>query len=141
MSKTEQEILDEYDDIFEIYHDYQGDKFDIEHPPPVAVWGLQCGSGWFDLIDDLCADLRAIDPDIKAHQVKEKFGGLRFYTGGTSKEALDRIQEAADESVETCEYCSNPGERTNNGWIRTLCGSCERQLQWQRHHDRQNREA
>lgn len=134
---TEQEILDKHDDIFELYHQNQNDELPCEVPPPVAVYGLQCGSGWFDLIDTLCDDLREIDPDVEAHQVKEKFGGLRFYTGGTSKEALDRIQEAADESVETCEYCGSPGERSNEGWIRTLCGPCARQRQWTSYHNRQ----
>jgi len=46
-------------------------------------WGLTCGSGWFNLIDKLCEDITKLigDKDIKviAVQVKEKFGGLRFY--------------------------------------------------------------
>lgn len=135
--KTEQEILNEYDGIFEMYHLRQDEELKhIDYPPPVAFYGLSCGSGWNGIIDELCADLREIDPDITAHQVKEKFGGLRFYTGGTSEEALDRIQEAADDSFETCEWCGAPGSRDNDGgWVRTLCDPCSRQYEYQRFHE------
>jgi len=45
-------------------------------------WGFP-GDGWYDLIDKLCWDITKIIEDYKidvtAVQVKEKFGGLRFY--------------------------------------------------------------
>ena len=50
-------------------------------------WGLDCGDGWYHLIDRLCGQLQwDIDrnhyPQIEATQVKEKFGTLRFYYEG-----------------------------------------------------------
>lgn len=48
-------------------------------------WGLECSSGWYQLIHDLCqeiADRYAEDEasiDIVIQQVKEKFASLRFY--------------------------------------------------------------
>lgn len=132
---NEKEILNKYDSIFEVYHLREGGELNVDHPPPIAFYGLQCGSGWYELIDNLCSDLEEIDPEVKAHQVKEKFGGLRFYTGGTTEEALDRIQQAANESTKTCEYCGAPCSRDNSGgWIRTLCDPCARQIEYQRVH-------
>jgi hypothetical protein len=47
------------------------------------AFGIECGSGWFTLIDKMCEDIIKLidgkDIEIVAEQVKEKFGGLRFY--------------------------------------------------------------
>lgn len=55
-------------------------------------WGMECGDGWYNLLDKLCEDITTLigDKDIKvtAHQVKEKFGGLRFYYGTESPETF-----------------------------------------------------
>ena len=37
------------------------------------------GEGWRDLVEKLVCDISAIDTDVMVSQVKEKFGGLRFY--------------------------------------------------------------
>jgi len=46
-------------------------------------WGMTCGDGWYNLINDLCKNITTVigNKNIKiiAAQVKEKFGGLRFY--------------------------------------------------------------
>ena len=42
-------------------------------------WGFECGDGWYDLIYQLSKDLMATCDKVRAVQVKEKFGGLRFY--------------------------------------------------------------
>lgn len=44
-------------------------------------WGkyVSCGPGWWQLISLCDKELARIDPDYEIHQVKEKFGGLRFY--------------------------------------------------------------
>lgn len=61
-----------------IFKDYRGDMRQT-----CMVWGFECGNGWFDLLYDLCLDLeylsRGKNIEIIAVQVKEKFGGLRFY--------------------------------------------------------------
>jgi hypothetical protein len=56
-----------------------------------------------------------------AVQVKEKFGGLRFYTNGATDIQDAYITFAEMISVRTCEVCGKPGKRTSDGWIRTLC--------------------
>ncbi len=54
-------------------------------------------------------------------QVKEKFGTLRFYCGGTP--AIDRYVRLAERlSAITCDVCGKSGRlSSNNGWYRTLC--------------------
>ena len=80
------------------------------------------GSGWYLLIKDLIEDLIKLGWDKKVCQVKEKFGGLRFYINSASDEVHKRISEAENLSYETCETCGKEGElRTNIGWHTTLC--------------------
>ena len=61
-------------------------------------------------------------------QVKEKFGGLRFYINfreGVSETAIEKINAligfAESLSYNTCEKCGNIGKRYAIGWNRTLC--------------------
>jgi hypothetical protein len=60
-------------------------------------------------------------PHITASQVKEKFGGLRFYTNGYTDEVSGMIRMAESMSYRTCEVCGSPGRSNNYGWISTLC--------------------
>lgn len=44
-------------------------------------WGrwVACDSGWYSLIVELDEQLRALLPNYVIHQIKEKYGGLRYY--------------------------------------------------------------
>lgn len=46
-------------------------------------WGrwISCDKGWYALICELDEKLADICPDYEVHQVKEKFGTLRYYIG------------------------------------------------------------
>lgn len=80
------------------------------------------GIGWYPLIKDLISDLMDLGWDKQTCQVKEKFGGLRFYINSASDEVHKRIGKAEDLSYKTCEDCGEKGElRTNIGWYTTLC--------------------
>lgn len=61
----------------------------------------------------------------KAMQVKEKFGGLRFYMNYYVEEIEELINEAEEKSYKTCERCGAPGKSREGGWIITLCDKCE----------------
>ena len=54
-------------------------------------------------------------------QVKEKFGGLRFYYRGGDKKIRHWVEFAEAMSFNVCEECGAPGERRDAGWVRTLC--------------------
>jgi hypothetical protein len=75
------------------------------------------GPGWALLID---AIYDRLPEDAHVLQVKEKWGGLRFYVDGTS-ELLNFIDEMEARSLQTCEVCGQPGKPREGGWIRTLC--------------------
>ena len=105
---------------------------------PMQSTSMCCGfpgDGWFDIIWDLSSKLepliqKCIDEDQdtelypKAFQVKEKFGGLRFYMTCGSREIFDLTDEAEALSYKTCEECGEPGEKRDSGWIHTLCNNC-----------------
>ena len=154
---------------------------------PMA-WGFECGDGWYNLIDNLCAtihnhdinvfatrqyniryakmredaingDWRLFDehylPGLKnpekyanwiqtqkeqllgdipqgfqnvelnqpvvCEQVKEKFGGLRFYHVNGDEFVSGAVALAEKMSYTICEECGQPGKLRNTTWMRTLC--------------------
>jgi len=56
-----------------------------------------------------------------AVQVKEKFGGLRFYVQAATDKHYNYISFAESMSYVTCEECGNPGKTYTDGWHMTLC--------------------
>ena len=85
---------------------------------------MDCGEGWRPIIAQLDRDIAAIESDYEVHQIKEKFGGLRFYyAGGTSNGARidELIAQAERPAAQTCELCGAPGRARATGWIRTVC--------------------
>lgn len=60
-------------------------------------------------------------PQVVAVQVKEKFGGLRFYYSGGDDTIRGAVRMAEAMSYDTCEVCGAPGKPTKSGWVRTLC--------------------
>ena len=56
-----------------------------------------------------------------AVQVKEKFGGLRFYANGVSEKHRNYIEFTEMMSYVTCERCGAPGKTYTDGWHKTLC--------------------
>jgi len=79
----------------------------------------QVGKGWHGLIDECFA---ALPPGAWVEQVKEKFGGLRFYQYGGDDDKIDTI---CDRSYSICETCGKPGQaRDIHGWLKTLCDEC-----------------
>ena len=96
----------------------------------IDKWKDDVGPGWLPLIEVLDRQLRRLDPDYRIAQVKEKFGGLRYYIG-TSDDCTntDRMYAVIDAieslSFRICEDCGRPGEIREGGWFRTLCDECE----------------
>jgi hypothetical protein len=84
---------------------------------------VSVGAGWVPLLDELCAKLEPLcqDPCTHAVQIKEKFGGLRFYLSRGCREVYDLIAEAEKKAAKTCEKCGEPGAPRSGSWIKTLC--------------------
>jgi len=83
------------------------------------------GDGWLDIVKDLVNDLIKLGWNKEICQVKEKFGGLRFYANAMTDEMYNRVKVAEELASKTCEICGateNIGQTT--GWIVTICESC-----------------
>jgi hypothetical protein len=94
-----------------------------------ADWWVDTGPGWWPLIVQLDADIAKLYPDYQILQVKEKFGGLRYYIGGVPADVYGAVHELIDraeaKSFTICERCGAPGKVRSGGWILTLCNECE----------------
>ena len=101
-------------------------------------WGFECGDGWYNIIDRLCANIQHYTdwnnenhakgykqykevPQVVAVQVKEKFGTLRFYYDGGDDTISGMVRMAESMSAVTCEECGAPGTTRGRGWIYTAC--------------------
>lgn len=83
---------------------------------------FEVGDGWLDIIKSLIEELIAVGWNKKVNQVKEKFGTLRFYTGGVTDEMMDIIKKYTIISSTTCEVCGATGKIQNdNGWFSCVC--------------------
>jgi len=63
---------------------------------------------------------------IIAEQVKQKFGSLRFYINIWDDKLHKWINEAEEESINTCEACGSKDQvEMTKGWIRAQCRKCK----------------
>ena len=128
-----------------LYRERPG-RADLNHPG-VVRWGFDVEDGWYDIIYRLSQTLEAMIlalPDVileglyptperreefYAAQVKEKFGGLRFYMKRCTNEMRAAISQAEEEAKATCIYCGEPGT-TKDGfqWHGPSCDICHRRM-------------
>lgn len=121
----------------------------IRIPAQFGKW-LSCDEGWYHIIDELDQQLAHLDPNYVIHQVKEKFGTLRFYFGTEQTAPVSNIMHklatlAEIRSEQTCETCGNSkgGSRpgiskwdstvtlhNNHGLYKTLCSTCAEKQQF-----------
>lgn len=129
------------DDLYlpeDVDEDMKQDFIEILQKIPDG-WGrwITCDKGWYKLVIDTHKKLKYIDPDYEIHQIKEKFGGLRYYYHcsvpykSIQREIMDAIVESAESNAEkTCEACGansykdKAKTRLRNHWYKTLCESC-----------------
>ena len=130
-SELQQRLYEKYPDIFR--------QKDLDKTVTAMCWGISCGDGWYDLIDTLCENIQNRMMNVnrnkpkkehlicEAVQVKEKFGGLCFYTYGGDEYIDGLVSMAESMSYHICTECSKPSEKQDNnrGWIYTLCESCK----------------
>ena len=96
--------------------------FYSDRPPIKDCRYFGVGEGWYGIVKELIEDLIKLGWNKQVCQVKEKFGGLRFYINDGDNEIHDRIIDAEKKSYEVCEKCGNHGELRNDiGWYLTLC--------------------
>jgi len=83
--------------------------------------------GWYQLVLDCDRELTQIDPGYQIVQIKQKFGGLRYYFEsspllGTRKAMDDVVTKYEAVAAVTCEATGNPGVlmKSEGGWVKTL---------------------
>jgi hypothetical protein len=87
------------------------------------------GTGWHRIIDDLHDNLGMLLGDYDVLQIKEQYGGLRYYilldfrvAPENRVQALHAIGDAERQSLLTCEGCGEDGDtQYHGGWYKTLC--------------------
>lgn len=123
------ELIGKYPKIFQ---DYEGNRARIN-------W-YNVPKGWLPVIDILCGSIqeyidttwrylpggdKIFPPQATCTQMKEKFGGLRFYVDGGDTHIEGMIKMAEYMCKNTCQECGSKEDigRTE-GWIMTLCEKC-----------------
>lgn len=110
-----------------LYNNYANAKDRYEN---LVEWKAEGGSfpwkGGKEITDEEIAEAKTKMEEEEqrvpvAVQVKEKFGGLRFYVDRASDKHYDYINFAENMSHRTCEECGSPGITYHMGWYRTLC--------------------
>ena len=92
-------------------------------------WGDEVGDGWKTHVMECHRQLKHLDPGYRISQIKEKFGGLRYYYDSSYdfeniiNDVMDSVVQAAEYRCSiTCEVCGAGGRmRYNFGWYKTLC--------------------
>lgn len=106
---------------------------------PITVrWFCSVDDGWLQLLHDCIEELIVAGWDKQTTQIKEKFGGLRFYINTGTDEIYNIISKYEKLSYETCEVCGEHGELRDdcgwNGgrWYKTMCNKDYQKLKEER---------
>ena len=128
---TQEEVMDKHPEIFR--------ERTMSVYESCLACGLEVGDGWLPIIDKFCDQLDTLAKEtgvqVIAQQVKEKFGGLRFYymtevpAVGIDENwvaaAGQFIRDMEIECDRTCESCGKPGStKGSKGWLCCLCVDC-----------------
>lgn len=110
--------------------------------------GFCIGPGWWPILESLCANIQShidwqnknhekhpVVPQVIVTQIKEKFGGLRFYFDGGDDNVYGMVRMAEAWAEHVCEECGKPGKSRNTGWIKTLCDehAAEREARYEQY--------
>lgn len=131
---------------FEKYDEFEK-RLKEKHPVMFSkpYGGVCVGEGWWPIIESLCDQIDHYVkwkneqkekynrgegcPEVIVDQIKEKFGGLRFYYTGGDDRVYGMVTMAESWAGHACEICSKPGKSRNDGWIKTLCDDHELERQ------------
>lgn len=93
--------------------------------------GFACGEGWWPILEKLCSNIQhhidwknkqsKVVPQVTVAQIKEKFGGLRFYYDGGDDHINGMVRMAEAWADATCEDCGAPATKQTSGWIKNVC--------------------
>ena len=93
--------------------------------------GFSVDEGWWPILESLCANIQShidwknktteVVAQVTVGQIKEKFGGLRFYYSGGDDVIDGMVRMAESWASRSCETCGNRATKQTTGWIKNLC--------------------
>lgn len=131
--------MEEYDEFERKMHE----KYPLLFSQPYG--GIAVGKGWWPIIETLCDQIDSYTkwrnntrealqkdnpynhkipkkvPQVVVQQIKEKFGGLRFYYEGGDEHIGGMVRMAESWAHRSCEDCGAPATKQTTGWIRNVC--------------------
>lgn len=119
------------------------DLYNARYNWPIGVYGLECGGGWYHLVDELCFAIEAALTmeqlaAFMVYQIKEQRGHLHLDHGSRTRPLVDsyelvdlQIHDAAVRSLETCEICGESGELRKDDWAIVLCDPHHSDRSWE----------
>jgi hypothetical protein len=122
------------EDRYEVFAKQMEEKYPKMFANPYG--GFAIGEGWWPIIESLCSNIqshtdwwnknretRPVVEQVVVAQIKEKFGGLRFYYEGGDEQISGMVRMAEAWASHACEECGAPGTSGGKGWIKTLCST------------------
>lgn len=125
-------MTDDYEVFVDNLHRKYPEMFSVRYG------GVCINKGWWPILESLCSQIKLhLDhrnglatqyPDqhkpvtpVIIDQIKEKFGGFRFYYSGGDDTIYGMVRMAESWASHSCEECGAPGKRNGEGWVKTLC--------------------
>lgn len=96
-------------------------------------WRVAFGDQMVQELDELLRKYNCLE-DYSILQIKEKFGGLRWYDSGFPEEGYDEYKnwllKYEDLSFNTCINCGKPAKYFTKGWIVPICEDCAKKYEY-----------
>ena len=104
-------------------------------------WGKAFGWQYLKEVGD--AINKSGQKHFRIWEIKEKFGQLRVYTSGTTREVHDIIDKYEKISENVCYHCGKEAPMTDDGWMLPKCFKCfckfyrRREQNWNKYHSQE----
>lgn len=94
-------------------------------------WRIAFGMQMLEELNEILKKANYVDK-YRILQIKEKFGGLRWYVNGIPKDIYEEYRAWEDKyyklSTRTCIRCGKPATKISAGWISPFCDDCAEEI-------------
>lgn len=110
----------------EVVEDYDYDYTELDQMP--EGWRIAFGD---QMVEELNQELvkGGFVNDYRITQIKEKFGGLRWYDNGNTEEGYNIINKYESLSRTTCICCGKPAKYITLDWVSPFCEDCIKDIE------------
>jgi hypothetical protein len=106
-----------------VVEDYDYDYTELDEMPD--GWRIRFGA---EMVEEISQELKKynFENEYRIMQIKEKWGGLRWYDNGYPRASkIDLIiYKYEDLSYKTCIICGKPAIYQTTGWVSPYCADC-----------------